>query len=172
MPAAEVKTIVFSLTVIVPSAITSPQPPVKVICQLYTPATVGTPPIVIIPLVPPLLTQPPVTPAGKPVMVAPVALVVVYIMSFSAWLIHSIWSVVFTGEYSDIVLGGVVVIEPLAVTVPQPPVKVTVYGHTPTVAGDTPLIVTTPVFGPLLAQLPLIPAGKPVKVAPVAQVVL
>ena len=93
-------------------------------------------------------------------------------MSFNAWLMHSTWSVVFTGENKVIVLGCEVVTEPVAVTVPQPPVKVTVYGHTPTVAGDTPLIVTSPVFGPVLAHVPLMPAGKPLKVAPVAQVVV
>jgi hypothetical protein len=68
-----------------------------------------------------------------------------------------------------------VVIVPVVVTLPHPPVKVTVYVQVPTVFGDTPLIVNRPVFGPVLTQLLLMPAGvdgDQVTVAPVAQVVL
>jgi len=54
---------------------------------------------------------------------------------------------------------------PVAVTVPQPPVKVTVYVNAPETVG-VPLMVTT-----FDAQLPVTPVGKPVTVAPVAPVV-
>ena len=64
------------------------------------------------------------------------------------------------------VLFGVTVIVPVAVTPTQlPPVSVTVYGKVPEAEG-VPLMVTT-----LAAQLPVTPAGKPLKVAPVASVV-
>ena len=62
---------------------------------------------------------------------------------------------------TPVVGGGVfTVIEPVAVMLPHPPVKVTVY--VPDVVG-VPLIVTT-----LAAQLPVTPAGNPLNVAPVA----
>ena len=60
---------------------------------------------------------------------------------------------------------GLILIEPEEVELPQPPVKVTMYGKEPDTVGD-PLIVTIPV-----AQVPVTPVGKPVTVAPVAPVV-
>jgi hypothetical protein len=72
--------------------------------------------------------QLPVTPVGKPVTVAPVAVVVAYVMFVSAVLIQSVCASVPTAELLAIVLFGVTVIVPVAVLVPpvQPPVIVTV----------------------------------------------
>ena len=84
-----------------------------------------------------------------------------------AVFIHTVCALVPAADVSVTVLFGVTVIVPVAVTVPQPPVKVTVYPNgEPTVVVGEPLIVTT-----LAAQLPVTPAGKPLKVAPVAPVV-
>ena len=57
------------------------------------------------------------------------------------------------------------VIVPLAMIVPQPPVKVMVYGYVPATVA-VPLIVTV-----LELKTPETPVGNPVKVAPVAPVV-
>jgi hypothetical protein len=66
----------------------------------------------------------PVTPAGKPLTLAPVAPVVVKVMAVRAVLIHFVWLLVPAPELKVIVLSGVTVIVPVAVAVPQPPVKV------------------------------------------------
>ena len=73
-----------------------------------------------------MAAQLPVTPAGRPLNVAPVAPVVEYVILVIGVLIHTVWLLVPGAEVSVIVLSGVTVIVPLAVTVPQPPVKVTV----------------------------------------------
>ena len=65
----------------------------------------------------------------------------------------------------EIVLLGLTVIVPAAVTVPQPPVSVIVYVNGPATVG-VPLIVTT-----FASHVPVTPAGNPVTVAPVAPVV-
>ena len=70
--------------------------------------------------------QLPVTPAGNPVNVAPVAPVVLYVIFVIGVLIHIVCEVVDPADVSDIVLSGVTVIVPVAVMLPQPPVKVTV----------------------------------------------
>jgi hypothetical protein len=72
--------------------------------------------------------QLPVTPDGNPVTVAPVAVVVAYVMLVSAVLIQSVCASVPTAELLAIVLFGVTVIVPVIVFVPpvQPPVIVTV----------------------------------------------
>ena len=62
-------------------------------------------------------------------------------------------------------IDGFTVMVPVAVTVPHPPVKVTVYVNAPDTVG-VPLMVTT-----FDAQPPVTPAGNPVIVAPVAPVV-
>ena|SRR5437879_13913809 len=63
---------------------------------------------------------------------------------------------------------GLTVIVPVAVMLPQPPVKVTVYPNgLPTAVVGVPLMVAT-----LAAQLPVTPAGSPLKVAPVAPAVV
>jgi len=64
-----------------------------------------------------------VTPAGSPVAVPmPVAPVVVCVMAVSAVLIQSVG----VEDAAVTVLFGVTVMVPVAVTVPQPPVRVTV----------------------------------------------
>src|SRR3954467_9791846 len=104
-----------------------------------------------------------VTPAGKPLAAPiPVARVVVCVMAVSAVFIQGFG----VDEAAVTVMLSVTVIVPVAFTVPQPPVKVTVYGNeTGTLGG--PFIVTT-----LADQLPDTPEGKPLKVAPVAPVVV
>jgi hypothetical protein len=126
------------------------------------PETVGDPLIVKV-----LELQLPVTPAGRPETVAPVAVVVAYVILVSAVLIQRVWASVPTAELLAIVLFGVTVIVPVIVFVPpvQPPVIVTVYVKVPETEG-VPLIVK--VFE---LQLPVTPAGRPATVAPVAVVV-
>ena len=69
LPAAEVRTIVlFGVTVMVPVAVTVPQPPLSVTVYVNAPETVGVPLMVTV-----LDDQEPVTPAGRPEIVAPVA---------------------------------------------------------------------------------------------------
>ena len=80
------------------------------------PLTVGVPLIVTV-----LFAHEPVTPAGKPVNVAPVALVVVSVILLIAVLIHTVWLVPAT-----IVFNGLTVIVPVVVAGGQPPVVVTV----------------------------------------------
>ena len=70
-----------------------------------------------------LLAQAAVTPAGKPVAVPiPVAPVVVCVIAVNAVVIQSVG----VEDAALTVFAGVTVIVPVAVTVPQPPVKVTV----------------------------------------------
>jgi hypothetical protein len=73
-----------------------------------------------------LAAHEPVTPAGKPLKVAPVAPVVAYVILVIGVLTHTICDVVAAAEVNEMVLAGVTVMVPLAVTTPQPPVKVTV----------------------------------------------
>ena len=82
-----------------------------------------------------------------------------------AVLIHLVWALVPAAEVRTIVLFGVTVSVPVAVTVPQPPLSVTVYVNAPETVG-VPLMVTV-----LDDQEPVTPAGKPVMAAPVAPVV-
>ena len=82
-----------------------------------------------------------------------------------AVLIHTVCALVPAAELKEIVLFGVTVIVPVDVIIPQPPVKVIVYVKVPETVG-VPVMVT--IFA---AQLPLVPAGNPVTVAPVAPVV-
>ena len=70
----------------------------------------------------------PVTPAGKPDTVAPVATVVEYVIGVRAVLIHGVWALVPAAEVKFIVLVGFTVMVPVAVLVPpvHPPVIVIV----------------------------------------------
>ena len=68
-----------------------------------------------------LPAQDPVTPAGKPEKVAPVAPVVAYVIVVMAELIQTVWLVP-----GAIVFNGVTVIVPVVVAAGQPPVVVTV----------------------------------------------
>ena len=68
----------------------------------------------------------PVTPAGKPENVAPVAPVVLYVIGLMAVFTQTVWLFVPVAEVRVMVLFGCTVMVPVAVTFPQPPVKVTV----------------------------------------------
>ena len=65
----------------------------------------------------------PVTPAGRPVIVAPVAPVVAYVIGAIGVFIQTICASVPSAELRVIVLSGVTVIVPVALTVPHPPVR-------------------------------------------------
>jgi hypothetical protein len=155
----------FGLTVIVPVIVFVPpvQPPVIVTVYVNVPETVGVPLIVTV-----FELHEPVTPAGKPVTVAPVASVVVYVIFVIAVLMHRVCALVPAAELKAIVLFGLTIIVPVAVFVPpvQPPVNVTVYVNIPETVG-VPLIVT--VFE---LHEPVTPAGNPATVEPVASVVV
>jgi len=85
------------------------------------PATVGVPEMVM--LAP---EKVPVTPAGKPENVAPVAPVVLYVIGVIAVFTQTVWLSVPGAEVSVMVLLGCTMMVPVAVTFPQPPVRVTV----------------------------------------------
>ena len=72
--------------------------------------------------------QLPLTPAGSPLKLAPIAPVVAYVMLVIAALTHTLCAFVNAAELNVIVLVGLTVIVPVAVFVPpvQPPVIVTV----------------------------------------------
>jgi len=70
-----------------------------------------------------LETQLPVTPAGNPVMVAPLAPVVVYVVVVIAVLMHFVWE---PPAISEMVLLGNTLIVPVVAMFPQPPVNVIV----------------------------------------------
>ena len=65
----------------------------------------------------------PVTPEGSPLKLAPVAPVVAYVILVSTVLTHTVCASVLTAELNVIVLLRLTVIVPLAVMLPQPPVK-------------------------------------------------
>jgi hypothetical protein len=67
--------------------------------------------------------QLPVTPVGRPVTVAPVDVVVAYVMFVSPVLIQRVWASVPAAELLAIVLFGLTVMVPVALTNPQPPVN-------------------------------------------------
>jgi hypothetical protein len=67
-----------------------------------------------------------VTPGGKSENVAPVAPVVLYVIGVMAVFTQTVWLFVPEAEVSVMVLLGCTMMVPVAVTFPQPPVKVTV----------------------------------------------
>ena len=82
---------------------------------MKVPEAVGVPLIVMV-----LLAQAAVTPAGSPVAVPiPVAPVVICVILVRAVLIHKVG----VEDAAPAVLLGVIVIVPVALTVPQPPVR-------------------------------------------------
>ena len=83
---------------------------------MNVPAAVGVPLIVTV-----FTAQVPVTPAGNPVKVAPVAPVVAKVMLVIAELIQTVWLVP-----AAMVLIGLTVMVPVVVAGGQPPVVVTV----------------------------------------------
>jgi len=88
---------------------------------LKVPVTVGVPEMVMLPP-----EKVPVTPAGKPENVAPAAPVVLYVIGVMAVFTQTVWLFVPGAEVRVMVLLGRTVMVPVAVTFPQPPVKVTV----------------------------------------------
>ena len=119
---ADVRVIVlFGVTVIVPVAVTVPQPPVRVIVYGNEPETDGVPVIVYAPP-----TKLPVTPVGRPVIVAVVVPVTAKVISVIGVLIHKVWLVMASADVNVIVLFGVTVMVPVAMIVPQPPVRLIV----------------------------------------------
>jgi len=85
------------------------------------PATVGVPEMVMLPP-----EKAPVTPAGKSENVAPVAPVVLYVIGVMGVFTQTVWLSVPGAEVRVMVLLGCTMMVPVAVTFPQPPVKVTV----------------------------------------------
>jgi len=122
VPTADVSEMVlFGLEVIVPVAVTiALQPPFRVIVYVKVPDTLGVPLMVTT-----FPAQLPITPVGKPVTVAPVAPVVLYVIFVMGVLIQWVCAFVPAAEVSVIVLIWTVIV-PVAVIVLQPPVKVTV----------------------------------------------
>ena len=108
-------------TVIEPVAVVIPQPPVSVMLYVYVPDTVGVPLIVNT-----FAAQLPVTPVGKPVALAPVAPVVLYVILVMAVLIHLVCALVPAADVSVMLLPATTVIAPVDVIAPQPPVRITV----------------------------------------------
>jgi hypothetical protein len=68
----------------------------------------------------------PVTPGGKPENVAPVAPVVLYVIGVIAVFTQTVWLSVPDTEVRVMVLFGGTMMVPVAVTFPQPSVRVTV----------------------------------------------
>jgi len=68
----------------------------------------------------------PVTPGGKSANVAPVAPVVLYMIGVIAVFTQTVWLSVPGAEVRVMVLFGCTMMMPVAVTFPQPPVRVTV----------------------------------------------
>jgi len=68
----------------------------------------------------------PVTPVGKSENVAPVAPMVLYVIDVIGVFTQTVWLSVPGAEVRVMVLFGRTMMVPVAVTFPQPPVKVTV----------------------------------------------
>jgi hypothetical protein len=113
-------TVLSAVTVMVPVALTAPQPPVNKMLYGNAPATLGVPLMVIV--FPAHVAE---VPAGKPLapstpsLAMPVAPVVVCVMSVKAVLIHKVG----VEEATLAVLSAVTVMVPVALTVPHPPVN-------------------------------------------------
>jgi len=159
---AEVRVMVLTgVTVMVPVAVTVPHPPVRVtVYPNGLPVVVdGEPLIVIFPA-----EYVPLTPEGSPLNVAPVAPVDEYVILAIGEFKQTVW--VLLPDVRVIVLTVLTVIVPVAVTVPHPPVRVTVYPNgLPVVVDGEPLMVIFPA-----EYVPLTPAGSPLNVAPLAPV--
>ena len=88
---------------------------------MKVPVAVGVPEMVMLPP-----EKAPVTPAGKPENVAPVAPVVLYVIDVMGVFTQTVWLFVLGAEVRVMVLLGRTVMVPVAVTFPQSPVTVTV----------------------------------------------
>ena len=106
------------VTLIVPVVVTVPHPPVNVMVYVNGPATVGVPLMVTT-----FEAHTPVTPDGRPLKVAPVAIVVLYAMLVMAELMHLVWALVPAADESVMVLFAVTFMVPVAFIFPHPPVK-------------------------------------------------
>jgi hypothetical protein len=73
-------------TIIVPEVVAPAQSPVSVTVYVNVPVAVGVPEMVTV-----FEAHEPVTPAGRPVTVAPVASVVVYVIVVMAVFRHTVW---------------------------------------------------------------------------------
>ena len=132
--------VIKAFTVIVPVAVTVPHPPVRVtVYPNGLPVVVdGEPLMVIFPA-----EYVPLTPAGSPLNVAPLAPVEVYVILAIGEFRQTVW--VLLADVRVMVLTGVTVMVPVAVTLPHPPVRVTVYPNgLPVVVDGEPLIVIFP----------------------------
>ena len=87
---------------------------------MKVPAAVGVPLIVTT-----LAAQLPVTPGGKPLKFAPVALTVAYVIVVIGVLIQTAWLLVPVADVS-VIEHTTTLMVPVALTTPQPPVSVTV----------------------------------------------
>ena len=96
-------------------------PPVKVTIYLKLPDKEGVPLIVT-----KLFNQLAETPVGKPVTVAPVAPVVLYVIKVIGVFTQIVCEMVEAEELRVMVLIGFTLIVPVAVTVEHPPVRFTV----------------------------------------------
>ncbi len=85
---------------------------------MNVPETVGVPLIVTT-----FDAHDPVTPLGRPLKLAPVAPVVLYVIFVIELLRHLVCTLVPTADESVMLFDGVTVITPVAFTVPQPPVN-------------------------------------------------
>ena len=88
---------------------------------MKVPVSVGMPEMMMSPF-----EKVPVTPLGKPENVALVAPVVLYVIGVIAVFTQTVWLSVPGAEVRVMVLLGCTMMVPVAVTFPQPPVRVTV----------------------------------------------
>jgi hypothetical protein len=150
-----------------PVALAVPQPPVKRILYSKGPAAVGVPEMVIT-----LADQAAVTPLGKPepVVSIPVAPVVAIVIgAVKAVFTSSVG--VDDGAAAVLLVTQVTVIVPVALAVPQPPVKRILYSKVPAAVGVPEIVIS------LADHVAVTPGGKPsviwaIPVAPVVAIVI
>jgi hypothetical protein len=122
VPDAALKVIVLSgFTYTVPVAVAGTQPPVVVTVYVYVPAAVGVPLIVYT-----FADHTPLIPGGKPITVALVAILVVYLILVDDVFIHTVCESVPVADVNVIASLGFTFILPLFVIIPHPPVNVIV----------------------------------------------
>ena len=91
----------FGFTTIVPVIVAGTQPPLVTTVNVYVPVAVGVPLIVTT-----FAAQLPFIPGGNPVMVAPVAMLVLYFICVATVLIHTVCESVPAAELNTIVSSG------------------------------------------------------------------
>ena len=107
---------------ILPVAEIVPHPPVRAMVYTNVPEAVGVPEMVTA-----LEAQLPLTPAGRPLITAPVAPPVLYAIVVNAVFIQRVWASVPEAEPNAIVLLVTTFIDPEVGIVPHPPAKTIVY---------------------------------------------